>query len=241
MYVTTKIVWDYRGVILEKEGYLYDGPIEHLCGASQQQEQYYNTLINQANTEFGNASKVFNDLYSAMSPIVAAGPNQQGYSATELNNLNQVAIGGTSQAYNNAAKVARESSAAAGGSNFIPSGATLQTNAAIAGSAAQQESSELSQIQSNNYAQGRENYFTAAGDLAGATGTFNPATAGANAATEGGNSAANTANQIAQENNSWVQAVTGAIGGVAGSIATGGMSNLGKGVGFFGQNAPAPK
>jgi hypothetical protein len=218
-----------------------------MCGASSQQTQieaqqaqYYSVLTQQAQQEFGQASKVFNDLYTAMAPIVAAGPNQQGFSAPELSSLNESAITGTSQAYTNAAQAVRQQQAAAGGREFIPSGATMQQNEIVAAQAAGQESSELNQIQQANYATGRQNYFTAAGDLAASTGTYNPATGAAGAANQSGEAAATTANQIAQENNSWMQAVSGALGGIAGGVVSGGMSNLGKGVGFFGGNAPPP-
>jgi len=40
---------------------------------------------------------------------------------------------------------------------------------------------------------------------------------------------------ISQQNNSWLGAVTGTLGGIAGVLVSGGMLNLGKGVGFFGQ------
>ena len=218
-----------------------------MCGASsqqqqieQEQQQYYSTLTQQAQQEFGLAMSNYNDLYSALSPIVAGGINQQGFNAAELTDLNNQALQGSSQAYTSAAQSAREHAAAGGGSNFVPSGATMQTNALIGASAAQQQSSELNQIQQANYATGRQNFLSAVGDLNAASGVLGAGTGAANAATAGGSAAANTANQIAQENNSWVQAVTGALGGVAGSIATGGMENLGAGVGFWGQNAAPP-
>jgi hypothetical protein len=246
-FITTKIVWNRNGDVVEQEGFLYEGPVEKCCGASSQQNaieasqaNYYNVLTQQAQQEFGQASTVFNDIYAAMSPIVAAGPDQQGFSQPELQNLNSTAIQGTGQAYSGAAESVRQQEAAQGGSNFVPSGATMQENEIVAGQAAAQEGSELNQIQAANYATGRQNYFTAAGDLAASTGTYNPATGAAGAANQGGSDAATTANQIAQENNSWMQAVSGALGGVTGSVVSGGMSNLGKGVGFFGQNAPAP-
>lgn len=243
-FITTKLVLDRNGNVIEHVGFFYNGPIDKCCGASSQQNQieasqqaYYQTLQTQAQEEFGQASQVFGDLYAAMSPIVAAGPNQQGFSAGELQNLDSTAVTGAGEAYTAAAQTVRQQEAAAGGSNFVPSGATQQINAEVAAQGASQTSTEENQIQQADYATGRSNYFTAAGDLAAATGTYNPATGAAGAANTGGSDAANTANQIAQENNSWVSAVTGALGGVAGGIATGGMNNLGKGVGFFGQSA----
>ena len=81
------------------------------------------------------------------------------------------------------------------------------------------------------------NYNTAVAGLENAPNVFNASTSAENAATGAGTAAANTQNQISTQNNSWVQAVTGALGGIAGDTVTGGMANLGKGVGFFGGNA----
>jgi hypothetical protein len=235
------------GRIIEHEYYEYHGRIEYACGATSAQTEIQtaqinemNTLTSEAQAEFGQASTVFNDLYAAMSPIVAAGPDQEGFSTAEKQNLDSTATTGAGEAYSSAAQSVRQQEAAADGSNFVPSGANAQINAEVAGQAANQESSSLNQIEAADYATGRSNFFTASGDLAAATGTYNPATGAANAGTAAGSAASTTANQIAQEDNSWVQAVTGALGGVAGGIATGGMSNLGKGVGFFGGGAPAP-
>jgi len=230
MFIITKIVFDNLGREIEREGYEYFGPLALGCGASSQQESleasqaaYYQTLQQNAQQEFGQASSVFNDIYQAMSPIVAAGPNQLGYSAGELATLDNAALTGTSQAYTGAAQSVRQQEAAAGGSNFVPSGATLQINSQLAGQAAAQEGSELNQIQQADYQQGSQNYWQASGDLASATGAYNPATSAAGEANTGGADAANTANQIAQENNSWMQAVSGAIGG-AGSVIGGALS-----------------
>jgi hypothetical protein len=248
MFILTKLaVSMITGKILEYEGFEYLGPIEFACGATSAQNQiestqqnYYTTLTSQAQAEYGQASRVFNDIYSAMAPIVDAGPNQQGFSAAELSNLNANATTGAGQAYSSAAQSARQQEAAAGGSDFVPTGANEQINAEIGAQGAAQESNSLNQIEAANYSTGRSNYFTAAGDLVGASGAYGASTGAANAATGAGSAASNTANQIAQEDNSWMQAVSGVLGGTLGGVTSGGMSNLGKGVGFFGQNAPSP-
>ena len=70
-----------------------------MCGASSQQKQieqaqsnYYNTLTQQANQIFGYASSIFNELQSTFAPILAKGPNQEGFSDAEKQNLNNEII-----------------------------------------------------------------------------------------------------------------------------------------------------
>lgn len=199
--------------------------------------------MNQANSQmsaiFGADSSVFQDIVSAYAPIVAGGINQAGFSAAELANLNSVAETTGGQAFNAAEKVIKENQAAAGGVQ-LPSGVNNKQLQSLSTSAAENTASNLQNIEAQNYATGRQNFETAAGVLEGAPSVFSSANSATGAATGASTAAANTANQIAQENNSWVGAVTGALGGIAGTVLTGGMSNLGKGVGFFGQNAPAP-
>lgn len=216
-----------------------------MCGATQgqqnvanEQNSLFQNMVSQAQQIFGSASSVFHDLVDAFSPVVAAGPNQEGFSAGEKSNLTSSAVTGTAQAYRNASQAVKENESAVGGGNVdLPGGAQIGEDTAVATSGAQQEASELNQINEADYQTGRQNFFQAASDLAEAPGVFNPATSAESAANSSGEAAANTENQIAQENNSWVGAVTGALGGIGGALVTGGMKNLGEGHGFFGQNA----
>lgn len=221
------------GEILEHQGFEYSGPIALCCGASseqkqtyQEQNQYYQTLMNQAKSEYGFASQVFNDLFQSLNPIVEAGPNQEGYSPAELQNLESQNTTGTGEAYNSALKAINESRATQGGGNLaLPSGVALKQRQQLATSSAEQEAKNRNIILTNDYDTGRQNYDTAVNQLEGATGVFNPATSSSGAANQGGSAAGETANEIAQASNSWVNAVSGALGGVAGA-ATG--AELGK-------------
>jgi hypothetical protein len=215
------------------------------CGASSQQKQIeqgqqtlFNTASQQAKDVFGDSSTTFNDLMDTFAPTVAAGPNQAGFSATEDAALKSGAITNTGQAYRNASTAVKEANAAVGGGNeYLPGGAEIGKNIEVANEGAARTASALNQIDEANYATGRQNYDTAVAGMEQAPSVFNTASTSTNAATGSGEAAANTANQIAQQNNSWVSAVTGAVGGLAGDVVTGGMSNLGKGAGFFGQSA----
>lgn len=250
IYTSISLVWDGRKYVTDEEqSFDYSGPVAMCCGATAaqtqiqgQQQTAYQTMTTQAAQVFGASSAVFNDLQSTFAPTVAAGPSQQGFSPAELSNLNSNAITTTGNAYRNAKSAVGEAESAQGGGNIsnVSGGAKTATDLGIATSAAGQTAGELNQIGEADYATGRQNYDTAVAGLAGAPGVFNPATGAGSAATASGSAAANTANQIATQSNSWVQAVTGALGGVIGDVATGGLKNLGAGVGFFGGKKSQP-
>lgn len=201
-----------------------------MCGASSQQKQleqsqadFYNQLQQENNTQFANQQGVLNQLKSVYEPILQAGPNQQGFSQSELTAMNTSAEDQVAGNYANAAKAAQGRYAAAGGGNeFVPSGAQQALGGQIASSAAGQLSNEQNQITQANYATGRQNFLAAGSALGGVAQQYNPDGA-ATAANGAGESAANTANQIQQENNAWMGALGGALGGAATGALTGGF------------------
>jgi hypothetical protein len=180
-----------------------------MCGASssqneiaQQQQQNFQTLQNQAGQVFGQSSQIFNQLNSAFSPILAAGPGQPGYTPAELSNLQSQAVTQGGIATRNAEQAAGERSAAQGGGTAVlPSGATLDMNANIAEAGAANTANSLAQINLNNAALGRQNWMQAAGVLAGApsvygeANSFNAGGTGAGQAAMGGASTVQQANQ----------------------------------------------
>lgn len=253
VYYQVYLEWDeaLQRYVKSPEGEIseeYTGPVAMCCGASSQMKQigseqssFFQQLTQQAGSVFGKASGVFNDLVKTFTPVVAAGPNQEGFSGAEKTAMFTMANEGTAQTYNKASAALEKGLAARGGGNaYIPSGADDQLRETLASSAAAQESNAKNQIVQEDYATGRDNWLKAAAGLSGATNVFNPVTGMNDSATSAGNAAEKTENEIQQADNSWVGAVTGMAGGILGSVATGGMKNLGAGVGFFGQNAPAP-
>jgi hypothetical protein len=249
MRITTKLTISMvTGVVLECEAYEYEGPVELACGATasqvadeKAQQSLMTQLTQQSQEEFGSASSVFKDLNDTFAPIVAAGPNQQGFSAPEKAVLDSSAIANTGQAYRNASTAVKESNAAVGGGNIaLPSGAEIGRNIEVANAGAAHTSDALNKIDQANYETGRDNYFRAAAGLEQAPSVLSTSNQAGGVAVDSGKAASDTANQIAQADNSWESAVIGGLSGIAGSVATGGMSNLAKGVGFFAQNAPRP-
>jgi hypothetical protein len=200
-----------------------------MCGASssekqisQQQQDNLNTMSNEASQAFGQSSQVFQQLSSAFSPVLAAGPGQSGFTPAELANLKSQAITNTGVATRNAQQAAGERGAAqGGGTTILPSGAQMGQNAAIAEAGAQQTAGELSNINLQNAQLGQQNWMNAAGVLSGATNTFNASTGLANAATGAGSAAFSSANSINQQNQQWSQDlinVASSAAGTAGSI-----------------------
>ena len=61
----------------------------------------YGTAINQAKAEFGDANTVFNDIVQSTAPIVAAGPEQTGFSAQQESAINANTIDTTAAQYKN--------------------------------------------------------------------------------------------------------------------------------------------
>ena len=247
-FINTRVVIDIEsGTVLDKEGFLYEGPIEMACGpsggertaagqiasTSAAQSAAYQQATQQASQVFGASSSVFNQLQSAFSPVLAAGSQQNGYSQGQLQNLQSQAITQSGQAYQNAAQAAGERSAAsAGGTQFLPSGANAAVQGNIAAQGASQTAGELSQINTNNAAIGRQNWLSAAGVLSGAPSVFGAANSATGAATGAGQAAIgggtanmNAQNQLQQQNNWWQPLVGQAVGGVLGGV-TGGLSNM---------------
>lgn len=195
-----------------------------MCGstaaqnASQQQSAaLQNAMLQNYQTEFGEASSIFSELSQSLSPIVEAGPNQQGFSASELAAMNTQAIQQAGSTYSNEMQAANESAAAkGGGTQLTPSGAASQVQESIGLGSENQEATALNQITQENYKQGTQNYENAVGALSGVGNVFSSATSAGSAAAGAGQVAGSEANAIEQADNSWM----GLVGGVLGNAAS---------------------
>lgn len=196
--------------------------------------QFYAQGRQESATTFSESQDLLKLMESVYSPILAKGPNQRGFSDEERNNLNAQTVEGTARNYSAAARAVNEHIAAeGGGDNPLPTGGQVQLQEEVAASAAGEQSREESQVLQADYAQGYDEFKHAGEALSVASGQLSP-TSYMNAATSAGSAAETTAKDINAEQNSWMAPVFGAIGAIGGGIATGGMSNLGKGAGFFG-------
>jgi len=210
------------------------GPTAAQTNLQSEQADFYQEMTQEYSTVFGEDQGVLSELTKTFEPILAAGPSQEGFSAAEKNNLDSEAIQGTATNYAAAEKALREDQAAEGGGNtFSVAGQDTEQRGELASQAANQESSEEEQITQADYAQGQQNFDTAASALTGVASELNPA-GFAGATTGAGSAAGTTADQIAQEQDSEWTPVLSALGGVAGAAA--GNLNFGSGGWSYGSN-----
>ena len=181
--------------------------------------------------QFANQSDVLSRLNSALSPMIAAGPDQQGFSDKELSALNAKAISSTGGAYRNAEQALGNSIAAHNGGNGLETGIDAQLKGTLASEAAGKLADQETGIALKNYETGRENFWRANAGAQALAGLYDPSKLG---------SLGNEANDLGFKEATKVQdmenAKKAAIGGLldtgvnaALSFATGGLSNLGDG------------
>ena len=229
--VYTQIIIDWEtGKAIHRDGYPFSGRWADLKGPTTSQTQiagaqanFFNTLSSSFNTMFAGQTGILQSLQSAFQPILAAGPNQFGFSPMELSVMKGQAVDTTAATFAaNQAALNQALAARGGGTSFLPSGAQAQLQQQGYTAASQQESNLLNQITQAGYAQGRQNFLQAANVLGGAASMYNP-TGFAGATTGAGQAAASTAGTIAQEKaaaSPW-----GAIGGILGGAASAFMGN----------------
>ena len=195
----------------------------------------YGTAIDQAKQEFGDANKVFNDILQSTAPIVAAGPEQTGFSAQQEAAINANTVDTTAAQYKNAATAVRSEIGAQGGGNIaLPSGVNIATEEALAEAGAQQVSSGLRANLQADYAAGNENWKFAEGALSKAPGVFETAnTATADTAKLG--ETALQSQKVIDAAPSWQKIGMGALGAGLGAASmlipgagkiTGAISNI---------------
>ena len=244
MKIYTKVVWDIESIrVIESESYDYDGPVELACGATggqreiaSSQQSFMNQLDSDFASNFGAQSDIYKNLTQSLTPMLEAGPNQQGFSPAENAALNTQAINTTGANYRNAAQAVggqlagRGLPGGSGDGSGLESGIDQQIKGNLAGQAAGQLSSEQNQITQANYAQGRQNFFGAEAGLGGVASGLNP-TGLAGQATSAGDAAATSANNIAAANAAPWNAVGKLVGGVAGDLIGGPGFNLISGLG----------
>jgi hypothetical protein len=185
-------------------------------------------------TRFADQQQVLDRLNQSLSPIVAAGPNQQGFSPEELANLNTQAINTTGAAARNATQATQTSLAGrgGGGDSGLVSGIDRQIQGSIASSEAGNLADTQNKITAADYATGRQNYETGLKILGGGpnsvAGLYDPAAFGG-LASKTNESSFNEADKISQEQNAKSAAIWGSLSSLAKSglsFATGGISNV---------------
>jgi len=168
-------------------------------------------------------------LTKAFTPILAAGPGQEGFSAQELSTLRNQVSQGTANDYAQAITgVKQQLASRGGGDTFLPSGADAQILTQVATAAAQEKANQDLGITREDYAVGRQNWLTASNVLGSTAGLYNP-TGFAGSANTAGNDAFGSATEINKENQAgspW-----GAIGGILGGVAGSFLGPIGASIG----------
>ena len=211
-----------------------------MCGPSSaeksvqaQSQSFSNLLQAHYGTLFGQQQGVLNAINRSISPILAAGPNQRGFSAEESAALNTQAINSAGAANRNARQAAANFAAGegGGGTSGLTSGIQRQINASIASGSANELANAQNQITQADFNQGNANFWRAQGGANALAAGYNPNSAASDTIGEQGQ-AFSQAHTINQENNQKWQTIAGAVTGLAGGFLTGGLSNLGAGESF---------
>jgi hypothetical protein len=209
------------------------GPSTSETRISAQQESLANQLSADFASRFADQSKLLQQLSSSLSPIISAGPNQQGMSAQELATLNTQAINSSGAAARNARQAAGNFSAGQNNTTGLQSGVRQQIEGTIDSSVANNLSNEQLGITKANYDIGRSNYFAGLNALQGVTSQYNPGEFSGQAKS-GFDSAFGMADKIQSEKNAEQASIAGGIAGLAMDAATfglGGIGNMGAGSG----------
>ncbi len=239
IYTRLDYQWDGKQyVLVHEEGFdcPFSGQVALCKGASssenainQQQQQFQSTLQTDYGQQFANQSNILSSLNNSLTPTVAAGPNQFGYSTAQTNALNSTAIQGAANANKQAQQQVQNQQAIAGGGNqYLPSGVNAQVNASVASNSANNLSNNLLNIQNAGYQQGNQNYNNAVAGMGGVAQQYNP-TGFAGQTTGAGSAALSGASTINQQNTA--ASPWGAIGGLLGGAAGSFLGPLGASVG----------
>lgn len=203
------------------------GPSGAQTSISSGQAKFFQELQNSYSQEFAGQTSILNSLNSALSPILAGGVNQMGFSAAEQGALTANAVNTVGANYRNAAQALNEQlGGRGGGAANLGSGVNAQLEAGLASQAAGTLSGLENQNVLANYGQGRQNFFQAQGALQGNAQIMNPA-GFAGQATGAGNAAFTSATDIYNQGNAW----QGALGGLAAGAVTGLSGGIGTGLG----------
>jgi hypothetical protein len=203
-----------------------------MCGPSGQEKAQQTAQSNLASTmaqdfgaRFGAQAGVLTSIQNSLTPILAAGPNQTGFSAPELSAMQTQAINDSAAATRNAQQYARTIAAGegGGGTSGLTSGIAQQIGASIASQGAQAEGNALNQITQANYNQGNQNYWRAAGGMQALAAGLSPSEFG-QLATSGTSDAFNEAKVIQDQNNAEQQAIAGGLASLATSFIPGGSA-----------------
>ena len=224
------------------EQYLREGrPVSGGCGPSsalkavnQNIQNFATTVQSEAGTVFGAANSVFNKITGALSGIIAGGPGQNGWSASQNAARTAATVqAGAAEARNLKGAAASSVAAIGGGNTVAPAGSTQQIvqNADI--QAASDTAAGLNQNQIANAQAGQQEFNSAISAEEQAPSVFNASTAANQGVNSANQSAFQSQSQMDTQSN-WAMNDIMKLGTTAvGSWASGGFK-------MPGASAPAP-
>jgi hypothetical protein len=210
-----------------------------MCGgASGTQEQlqteeanFYAAQTQAYSTAYSNFKEIQDKLNAQFDPIISKGPNQMGYNAAELTNLNTMATEGVATNYAKAKQALQQDIATEGGGTGtinLSGGPSNQLREELASTAAGVQSAEQLGIQQSGYQQGYNEYENAIQGEEAVAGGWNP-NAFAGSATTAAGAANSEANAVQTANASTWNSVMGALGGIASNVTYSGKAGFGLG------------
>ena len=201
------------------------GPTSQQTQLQQEQIDAYQQAETLTQQQYADQKAIYGPMSAQFKSIYAKGPNQEGFSAAEKEDLEGQAVEGTAENYEQADKALSEKMAAGGGT-ALPSGAQEELQANVAESAAQEESKQETQVAEADYTQGYNEWENAGQGLETIASGENPL-GYEGAETSSGSAAATTAGDIASEDNSWINATIGAVGSAAGMASGAAINKFG--------------
>jgi len=186
----------------------YIGNVFKNCGPTSGQKEalatdqaFSKTLASSYGQVFTENMGLFNNLTSNLGGIIAAGPGQQGFSAQELAAKNSQNINNAAASNQKLQTVIGENGAKSGtASPGVESGIEQAERSVAATQVDTTLNNNAADITNQNYATGRQNYWSAVQGQEAAPGAFeNPITQAGEAATGSNNTTNSQANQNAQD------------------------------------------
>jgi hypothetical protein len=228
-WVANDGVYDYTGPIL-----LFGGKSAEAKANEAAQQAFYAATTAQQATTFSEQQDLYNSVKAVTAPIIAAGPNQYGYSPAEDALLRSTIEDTASQATANAITGTQlREKQATGGTDVLGTGGSAQLEATANILGEQSKAKQIAQEKLSGYAAGNLNYENALNALSGVTGSPTAYTSAAS----GVGQAATGAIQLADSERSTllssllggaIKGVTeGATGGLGTAVSTLGSGNFG--------------
>lgn len=203
---------------------LFGGSSSQETSNQAQTQGLANTYAADFNQNYASQQGILKGLQNAYTPIVQAGPGQQGYAPQELAALQTTAGEGVGNNYSKASQALNNQLAARGGGNeVLPSGAAAALKGQLASSAAATNSQENLAITQGNYQQGRANWQNALSGLANVSQQEAPGQYGKLASDEM-STAFGQANTIQKQKSNEMGNILGTVTGIASSFLPGGAA-----------------